>query len=144
MRRSLWIVPLALASSLAAFVLLKPAPSPAGPDRPEPAATPVSRPPFAPLPVARVVLFSSGVGYFQREGTVEGNARIDLAFPAQDVNDLLKSLVLQDLGGGHASAVGYDSRDPVEKTLKGFALDLTNSPSVAQILTQARGEKVEV
>ena len=26
------------------------------------------------LPIGQVVLFSSGVGYFQREGTVEGNA----------------------------------------------------------------------
>src|SRR5260370_23954504 len=27
------------------------------------------------LPIAQVVLFSSGVGYFQREGDVEGNGR---------------------------------------------------------------------
>src|SRR5215468_4677281 len=36
------------------------------------------------LPVAQVVLFSSGVGYFQREGAVEGDQRIDLSFPTQD------------------------------------------------------------
>ena len=52
------------------------------------------------LPIKQVVLFNSGVGYFQREGEVEGNARVDLSFPASDINDLLKSLVLQDLGGG--------------------------------------------
>src|SRR5262245_24106840 len=40
------------------------------------------------LPITQVVLFSSGVGYFQREGKVEGNARIDLTFPVQDINDL--------------------------------------------------------
>ncbi|HMP02446.1 MAG TPA: hypothetical protein PKC45_08100 [Gemmatales bacterium] len=33
------------------------------------------------LPVVRVVLFSSGVGYFQRMGEVTGDARIDLSFP---------------------------------------------------------------
>src|SRR5262249_3630027 len=58
-----------------------------------------------PLPIAQVVLFSSGVGYFQREGEVQGNARVDLSFPVQDINDLLKSMVLSDLGGGHISAV---------------------------------------
>src|SRR5436305_20824 len=68
-------------------------------------AQPADQPPAAPekpaakgLPLAQVILFSSGVGYFQREGTVEGNARVDLSFPAADVNDLLKSLVLEDRG----------------------------------------------
>src|SRR5262249_17529398 len=83
-------------------------------------------------------------GYFQREGEVEGSTRVDLAFPVQDINDLLKSLVLQDLGGGHISAVGYDSHDPVTKTLQSFAIKLATNPTLAQILDQARGEKVEV
>ena len=96
------------------------------------------------LPVARVVLFNSGVGYFQREGDVEGDTHIDLSFPVQDVNDLLKSLVVQDLGGGQVSAVSLDSQAPIEKTLKSFAIDLSSNPSLAQILDQARGEKVEV
>ena len=96
------------------------------------------------LPINHVVLFSSGVGYFQREGEVQGNARIDLSFPTPDINDLLKSMVLQDLGNGHISAVNYDSHDPIEKTLKSYAVNLTNNPTYGQILNQARGEKVEV
>ena len=95
------------------------------------------------LPIQQVVLFSSGVGYFQREGEVQGNSRIDLSFPVQDINDLIKSMVLQDLGGGHVSAVSYDSQAPIEKTLRSFAINLTNNPSFGQILNQARGEKVE-
>jgi len=67
------------------------------------------------LPLSQVVLFSSGVGYFQREGEVEGNARVDLQFPISDVNDLLKSLVLQDLGKGKVGAISYDGQDPIEK-----------------------------
>jgi hypothetical protein len=98
----------------------------------------------ATLPLAQVVLFNSGVGYFQREGMVEGDARIDLAFPADDINDLLKSLVLQDSERGSVTAVSYDSHEPIERTLNSFALDLTGNPSFGQILNQARGEKVEV
>ena len=52
------------------------------------------------LPVTRVVLFSSGVGFFQREGEVDGAQRVDLTFKVEDVNDLLKSLVLQDQSEG--------------------------------------------
>ncbi|HEV3238239.1 MAG TPA: DUF4139 domain-containing protein, partial [Gemmataceae bacterium] len=97
-----------------------------------------------PLPISQVVLFSSGVGYFQREGEVEGNTRVDLSFPVGDVNDLLKSLVLQDMGGGKIGAVRYDGADPLEKTLKSFALDLTGNPTFGELLNMARGEKIEV
>ena len=81
------------------------------------------------LPIGQVVLFSSGVGYFQREGTVEGNARVDLSFPVQDINDLLKSMVVRDLDGGVISTVSYDSNAPVEKTLKIFAINLNGNPT---------------
>jgi hypothetical protein len=96
------------------------------------------------LPIHQVVLFNSGIGYFQREGDVSGNARINLSFPADSVNDLLKSLILQDLGGGRINSVNYDSHDPIDKTLRSFALDLTTNPTFGQILNQARGEKIEL
>lgn len=97
-----------------------------------------------PLPIRQVVLFNSGVGYFQREGVVKGDARLELSFPVSEVNDLLKSLVLQDLGGGHISTVNYDSHDPIDKILRSFMVDLNNNPTFGQILNQTRGEKVEV
>jgi hypothetical protein len=116
-----------------------PAQPPSGPEAPVVPAAP--RPV---LPLAQVVLFNSGVGYFQREGTVEGDTRVDLSFPAGEVDDLLKSLVLQELGSGRVSGVTYDSPEPVERTLKSFAVDLTYNPTLGQLLFQARGEKVEL
>src|SRR3712207_2314785 len=56
----------------------------------------------------------------------------------------LKSVVLRDLDGGHVSAVSYDSNASVERTLRSFALNLTQNPPLADLLNQARGEKVEV
>jgi hypothetical protein len=100
--------------------------------------------PKAELPLKHLVLFTSGVGYFQRDGDVTGAARLELSFDAKDVNDLLKSLVLRDFDGGQVSSVTYASRDPVTKTLKSFAIDLTGDPALAQILAQARGEEVEI
>src|SRR5262249_51650769 len=76
---------------------------------------------------------------------VDGDARVDLTFPEQDVNDLIKSMVLQDFSDkGRVSAVTYDSHDPIDRTLRSFAVNLNNNPSFSNILTQARGEKVEV
>src|SRR5215475_11719809 len=139
-RRTLLLASLAGSAALAAFIALKPALSPI----PQAQAAAAARPDMSALPVAQVILYSSGVGYFQREGEVEGSTRIDLSFPVQDINDLLKSMVLQDLGGGHVSAVSYDSQSPIDRTLRSFAVDLTSNPSFGQILNQARGEKVEV
>ena len=96
------------------------------------------------LPVKQVVLFNSGVGYFGRSGEVEGEARVDLTFQESDVNDLLKSMTLQDFGGGHIAAVSYDSREPISRTLSSYAVNLNGEPTLANILTQARGEQVEV
>jgi hypothetical protein len=96
------------------------------------------------LPLDRVVLFSSGVGFYEHNGQIEGNGHVDLKFNVDDVNDLLKSMVLQDLGGGRISTVNYESKDPITKTLKTFAIDLTENPTLADLLKQVRGEKVQI
>lgn len=98
----------------------------------------------AEFPLSKVVLFTSGVGYFQREGEVTGNAEIDLFFKTATINDLLKSLVVQDLDGGLVTGVTYSSRDPLTRTLQSFAVDLTGNPNLAGILAQIRGEDVEL
>ncbi|MSR54436.1 MAG: hypothetical protein EXS09_14285 [Gemmataceae bacterium] len=95
------------------------------------------------LPITQVVLFNSGVGYFSRSGDVEGDARVDLQFSAADINDLIKSLIVQD-AKGKSVPLRYDSQEPIEKTLKSFAIDLSSNPSYGQILNQMRGQKVEV
>ena len=100
--------------------------------------------PVADLPLKKVVLFNSGVGFYEHRGEVTGDATIDLRFKVDDVNDLLKSLVPQDLDGGKASTVTYGSRDPITKTLQTFSIDLTRNPTLAQLLDQVRGEKVEI
>jgi hypothetical protein len=95
------------------------------------------------LPITQVVLFNSGVGYFHRSGDVEGDTRVDLQFSAADINDLIKSLVVHDKSG-KSMPLRYDSQEPIEKTLKSFAIDLSTNPSFGQILNQMRGQKVEV
>ena len=140
-RKLLWLAPLVACGGVAVAVIQ---PQPGGPK----AATPIEgkgdvKPPTK-LPITQVVLFNSGVGFFSRSGEVEGNARVDLTFPETDINDLLKSMTLQDLDKGRIDSVSYDSREPVARTLASFAVNLNNNPTMAQILGQARGERVEV
>jgi len=139
-RQHLFLVLIAAVPICAFFVWRSSAGAPQTPDN----GSASERRPGPNLPIRDIVLFNSGVGYFQREGSVEGDARVDLQFPAGEVNDLLKSLVLQDLGQGNISTISYDSLEPIEHTLKTFAIDLTGNPTFGQLLNQARGEKIEI
>ncbi|MGI8982509.1 MAG: hypothetical protein ACR2FY_25025 [Pirellulaceae bacterium] len=96
------------------------------------------------IPVKRVVMFSSGVAFFEHAGQVEGNAQVDLKFNVKDINDLLKSMVLQDQSGGKVSTVTYGSKDPITRTLATFSIDLTANPTLADLLKQIRGEQIEI
>lgn len=98
----------------------------------------------ADIPVKRVVMFSSGVAFFEHAGKVDGNASVDMKFNVKDINDLLKSMVLQDLGGGRISTVSYGSREPITRTLGTFSIDLTRNPTLGDLLQQIRGEQIEI
>ena len=108
------------------------------------AQTSVAAPATAQVPVTKVVLFSSGVGYFEHSGSVTGNSSTQLRFKTSQINDILKSLVLQDQDGGRVGAITYPSQDPLAKTLKSFQVDITQNPSLAQLLNQLRGARVPV
>ena len=96
------------------------------------------------VPIKTVVLFSSGVGYFEHAGTVRGDGSTLLRFKTSQINDVLKSLVLQDQDGGRVGAITYPSQDPLAKTLGSFQVDITANPSLAELLNQLRGAKVTV
>lgn len=96
------------------------------------------------LSVKRIVLFSSGVGYFERAGQVTGNEVVELSFLRSNVNDLLQSLVVHDGGGGKVLSVDYSSQDPLARALHSFPIDLSDSPGVATILSRARGATITI
>lgn len=96
------------------------------------------------VPVTKVVLFSSGVGYFEHAGMVHGNGATELRFRTSQINDILKSITLQDQDGGRVGAITYPSLDPIAKTLKSFQVDITRNPSLGELLNQLRGARVTI
>jgi len=100
--------------------------------------------PPADVPVTRVVLFTTGVGYFEHSGTVTGTRQLDLPVQAAHMDDLLQSLVVEDLDGGTVRPVRYPSQDPLDRILASYPLDLSGDPSLARLLAQARGERVHL
>jgi hypothetical protein len=94
------------------------------------------------LPLRRIALFSSGVGYFEHRGTVNGPAAIALPFPAEAVNDVLKSLVITDPASA-SPQVTYPGADTLFRTLGSLMIDLSGNPGIANILMNLRGEELE-
>ena len=106
------------------------------------------------LPIRRVVLYSNGVAYFERRGTVTGQAEINLPFKQSQVDDVLKSLVVLDLGRGRIGAVSYNSSAPPSARLNEIPFSIeagterndANAPpgGLAAVLTQLQGARVIV
>jgi hypothetical protein len=96
------------------------------------------------LPLRRVAIFSSGVGYFEHGGTVSGEAGIVLPFDVDAVNDALKSLTVNDPAQDASPVVRYPSEETLEKTLKSLRVDLSGNPGTAEIFAAQRGAEIEV
>lgn len=96
------------------------------------------------LPIRQVVLYRSGVGFFERRGEVRGDATVSLRFNTEDVNDILKSLLVQDMGGGSIGTVSYTARESLENRLAGLEIDVLKIGSSADLLRQLRGAEIEV
>src|SRR5437879_13860277 len=79
---------------------------------------------FGQLPVKRVVLYKNGVGYFEHVGQVQGNQEVAIPFTSGQLNDVLKSLTVLDLGGGRITGVGYGSSAPVDRQLGDLRLPI--------------------
>lgn len=96
------------------------------------------------LPITAITLYRSGVGSFERVGEINGDANVYLRVDQGQLNDLLKSLVVLDGGGGTVGAISYGSREPIERRLASFGVNLADNPSMAELLSRLRGARVRV
>ncbi len=96
------------------------------------------------LPVTRVILYKNGVGYFEHAGHVRGSQDVNVDFTTAQLNDVLKSLTVLDLGKGRITGVSYNSAAPLEKRLGSLRLPVGDNPTTAQFLDALRGARVEI
>lgn len=98
----------------------------------------------AELPVTRVVIYKNGVAYYERAGAVPAGAAARLEFKAGEMNDVLKSLVVEDRSGGGIAQVRYELDEPLEKKLADAGVELPPNQPLAMLLDQWRGARVEL
>ena len=98
----------------------------------------------ADIPVRDVILYKSGVGYFERGGILRPGESAKLDFKASDMNDVLKSLTISEQSGGKVTGLRYDSSESLDKKLADFPFKVDSHASLALFLDQMRGAKVEL
>jgi archaellum component FlaC len=96
------------------------------------------------LPVTRVILYKNGVGYFEHAGQVRDSQDVNVDFTTAQLNDVLKSLTVLDLGKGRITGVSYNSNAPLERRLGSLHLAVGENPTTAQFLDALRGARLEV
>lgn len=94
--------------------------------------------------ITKVVLYKHGVGYFEREASVSGNAEVRLGFKAEEMNDVLKSLTVFDSSGGTVSSVSYDNQKPISRLLEESSLNIPSDGGGTALLGSIRGASVMV
>jgi hypothetical protein len=130
-----------LITCLAALPVLLSAQAPVTPQTERPSTEPSAAPA---LPVRRVVLYKAGVGYFEHFGTVRNRQDVTVRFTSAQLNDVLNSLTVLDLGRGQITGISYNSVAPLEQRLGALRLPLGQSTTQTQMLDSLRGARVEV
>lgn len=95
------------------------------------------------LPVTKVILYKNGVAYFERAGQTATGATARLEFKLGEMDDVLKSLIVEDRGGAVAR-IRYETNEPINRRLAELGISVQPQQPLALLLDQWRGEKIEL
>ncbi len=95
------------------------------------------------LDLRRVLLSTGGVGYFEYEAEVDGNASLTLDVRLDQVDDVMKSVVVYD-AQGRIGDISLPGREPLREVFRDlpFGPEALNSP--VALLSAMRGAEVRV
>jgi hypothetical protein len=95
------------------------------------------------LALKRVMLSSGGLGYFEYEASVDGDATLKLTVSLGQVDDVLKSLVVYD-DKGSVGGLSLPGREPLAQAFKDLPFDQNSLGSPADLLQTLKGAQVTV
>lgn len=95
------------------------------------------------LSLKRVMLSSGGIGYFEHEAEIDGNAELKLNVRLDQVDDVLKSLVVYDDKGG-IGGVSLPGKEPLSEALRGLPFGEDALGSLATLVQALQGAEITV
>ena len=93
------------------------------------------------LVLKRVMLSTGGVGYFEYEARVEGDAAVMLEVRRDQVDDVLKSVVVYDDRGG-IGTIGLAGAEPLDTSFRELPFSPGDLASPAALLNALKGAEV--
>jgi hypothetical protein len=93
---------------------------------------------MANLPVREMVLYKHGVGFFVRQGDVDGQ-QVQLTFRKDEINDVLKSLAVFDQAGGQVLGIHYQTPMDTTARLASSSIRLSQGGSLRDLVRDLRG-----
>lgn len=94
------------------------------------------------LPLRKLSLYKHGVGHFVHEGEISGREEILFSFRTQEMNDVLKSLVIIDESQQPVS-VKYEPLIPLQKQNGNLTWTISSGGNILAFLNQIRGAKIK-
>ena len=95
------------------------------------------------LPIRRMLVYRHGVGYFERRGPVAGT-ELRLTFPRDAMDDILKSLIVLDLGEGQVLGIDIETPEDRAKQIERGSIHLSDTHSLLDLLRDLRGRNVRL
>ncbi|WP_431855430.1 DUF4139 domain-containing protein [Azospirillum sp.] len=93
------------------------------------------------LTLKRVLLSTGGVGYFEHEAEVAGDAELTLEVRRDQVDDVLKSIVVYDDKGG-VGTIGLPGEEPLRELFRELPFGPEALESPTALLTALKGAEV--
>ncbi len=94
-------------------------------------------------PLKRVSLSSAGVGYFEHEAQIDGPTTLTLTVPRDQIDDVLKSLVVTG-SAGSAVSVRMPGSEPLSRSFRDFPFTPAGLTSPHQLLNELRGAEISI
>ena len=95
------------------------------------------------LALKRVMLSTGGVGYLEYEAEVDGDAILTLEVGLDQVDDVLKSLIVYDTGGT-AGEITLPGREPLTQSFADLPFDRTALESATALFNALQGSEIRV
>jgi hypothetical protein len=107
------------------------------------ALCPAAAPAASDLALKRVMLSTGGVAYLEHAAEVTGDAEVGLDVPLDQVDDVLKSIVVYDSKGGVGSA-SLPGRTPLKELFSDLPFGADALASPAALLNALQGVEIKV
>jgi len=96
------------------------------------------------LPVRRMVLYKHGVGFIERGMKFTGREPLKLSFKKSNMDDILKSLCIFDMGKGRVTGISYETAEDVTRLLAEKAITVPECEAMVGLLRQLKGYTVRL